>query len=68
MIKLEIETKKRHRGKTMRPSLSISREIWNFFCLKYPVNKHRDKIIEDLLIEQIENKVVDVPQIEFKIT
>ena len=52
----------------MRPSLSISREIWNFFCLKYPVNEHRDKIIEDLLIEQIENKVVDVPQIEFKIT
>ena len=68
VIELDIMIEKRPRGKNLRPDLSICREIWDFFRLKYPIKEHRDKIIQDLIMEQIENEIVDVPEIEFKLS
>lgn len=50
----------------MRPAMKLGRNIWEFFCLKYPLMEHRNKIIEDLLLKQLENEIVDVPKISFK--
>ena len=68
VVKLEITTQKRTRGNTVRPALSVYYEIWNFFCLKYPKKEHRNKIIEDLIVEQLENEVVSVPEIKINLS
>lgn len=64
---MEITTEKRLRGETVRPALSLCRTIWEFFCLKYPVNEHRNEIIENLIVEQLENEIIVPPNMDFKL-
>ena len=64
---MEITTQKRPRTDKVRPALSLGRNIWEFFCLKYPMNEHRNEIIENLILEQLENEIIVPPKIDFKL-
>ena len=64
---VDIVPQKRLRSNTVRPALSVYNKTWNFFCLKYPIKEQRDKIIEYLIIEQLENEIINVLDIKIDI-
>lgn len=57
---MEITVKKRPRGDTVRPAISIPNDIWNKFKLTYTNKSVRDDVVSKLLIEQLNNELVIV--------
>ena len=54
VVKLvDITTKKRPRGDTVRPAVSIPNEIWEEFKYVYPRKEIRDNVVSTLLSEHI---------------
>ena len=61
VIKLvDITIQKRPRGDTVRPAISIPRDVWNEFKFVYFDKNVRDNIVFKLLVEQLDNNLISV--------
>ena len=59
VIKLvDIAIQKRSRGDTVRPAISIPRDIWNEFKFVYYDKNIRDDIVFKLLIKQLDSNLI----------
>ena len=59
VIKLvDIAVQKRSRGDTVRPAISIPKDIWNEFKFVYFDKNVRDDIVFKLLVKQLDNNLI----------
>ena len=57
---VDLVKQKRERHETTRPAIILSIETWNDFTARYRTGKKRNKLIEDLLILQMNSDIVTV--------
>ena len=57
---VDIVVQKRSRGNTVRPAISIPKDIWNEFKFVYYDKNIRDDIVFKLLVEQLDKNLISV--------
>jgi len=57
---VDITKETRNRGDELRPDITIHKEIWGNFKLKYPDKNIRDNVISELFKKQLERELVIV--------
>ena len=56
LVKISVRKRKKH--DTVRPGIELPIEDWNNFSIKYKTSAERSKIIQKLILLQLNNEVV----------
>ena len=56
---VDLVKQKRNRHETTRPAIVLPVETWNKFTIKYRTGEVRNKLIEDLLILQLNSNIIN---------
>ena len=59
MSMVDIDKRRRSYGRTTRPAIDISRQIWVSFAAEYPDKNIRDAILANLIQLQLTSKIID---------